>query len=419
MTEVSHAPDVSPDLTVTRPLAGRRILMIAPQPFFQPRGTPISVYHRCVALGRMGARVDLLTYPIGEDVEIEGVTIHRAAGGGLFKSIRIGPSWRKIPLDLALFFMAFRFLARNRYDLVHTHEEAGIFYALASFLFGAPHLYDMHSSLPQQFGNFQFLNVWPVVATFRLFERLTLQRSRGLITICPDLEKTVTDLAPDRPQVMIENYVDNLTAFGADPEAARRIAGTWKDAGRKTVLYAGTLEPYQGLDLLVESAPAVVARVPECRFLVVGGHPGQVDAIRAMARARGVAEHFAFTGQVPARDVAAYVDLCDVIVSPRTSGTNTPLKIYSYLRSGRPLVATRLHTHTQVLDDRIAFLADPDPSAFADGIVQALTDPRRAKSVAKAALERAEAEYSYASYLEKVKRAYEHVLGPLDGAEKA
>ena len=64
-----------------------------------------------------------------------------------------------------------------------------------------------------------------------------------------------------------------------------------------------------------------------------------------------------------------------MLVSPRSRGTNTPLKIYQYLRSGRAIVATRLLTHTQVLDDSVAILTGVSPQEFADGILAALADP--------------------------------------------
>jgi glycosyltransferase involved in cell wall biosynthesis len=66
------------------------------------------------------------------------------------------------------------------------------------------------------------------------------------------------------------------------------------------------------------------------------------------------------TGQRPAEEIPAYLDAATLLVSPRSTGTNTPLKIYQYLRSGRPIVATNLRTHTQVLAEDTAFLAEPD-----------------------------------------------------------
>src|SRR5207302_10840226 len=59
----------------------------------------------------------------------------------------------------------------------------------------------------------------------------------------------------------------------------------------------------------------------------------------------------------------------DLLVSPRSRGTNTPLKIYQYLRSGRATVATRLLTHTQVLSDETAILTGATAREFADGVL--------------------------------------------------
>ena len=72
-----------------------------------------------------------------------------------------------------------------------------------------------------------------------------------------------------------------------------------------------------------------------------------------------------FTGYQKARESRRFSRL--LISSPRlaSAGTNTPLKIYSYLRAGKPIVATDLLTHTQVLDREVAILVRPEPGAFA------------------------------------------------------
>ena len=74
-----------------------------------------------------------------------------------------------------------------------------------------------------------------------------------------------------------------------------------------------------------------------------------------------------FTGERPASEIPDLLAAADVLVSPRSRGTNTPLKIYQYLRSGRVIVATRLLTHTQVLDDGVAILTDATPAASPAG----------------------------------------------------
>ena len=80
-----------------------KILMIAPQPFFQPRGTPFSVLGRLHALSELGHEVDLITYHIGQNVKIPNVTIHRIKNIPFIRNIKIGPSLAKIPVDFLVF----------------------------------------------------------------------------------------------------------------------------------------------------------------------------------------------------------------------------------------------------------------------------------------------------------------------------
>jgi glycosyltransferase involved in cell wall biosynthesis len=172
------------------------------------------------------------------------------------------------------------------------------------------------------------------------------------------------------------------------------------------ILYTGTFEAYQGLDLLLDAMVHVRRAIPHARLLMVGGKPEQVDRVRSSARAVGIADAVVFSGEQPAEEVPAYLLAADVLVSPRSRGTNTPLKIYQYLRSGKPIVATRLLTHTQVLDDRTSILTEASAAEFGAGIVAALTDVDRASAVGRRARELAETKYSYEAYLERTREAY-------------
>ena len=178
------------------------------------------------------------------------------------------------------------------------------------------------------------------------------------------------------------------------------------------VVYTGTFEAYQGLDMLFGAMASVVGVRPDARLVLAGGQPDQIEQARAQARASGVEAATVFAGERPAAQIPAYLLAADVLVSPRSRGTNTPLKIYQYLRSGRPIVATRLVTHTQVLSDETAILADPTPSAFGSGILTALDDRHRAAVVARHARELAETKYSEKAYLERTRDAYAALFAP-------
>ena len=132
-----------------------RILMVAPQPFFKARGTPFSVLHRIRALCESGHTVDLVTYPFGEDITIDGLKIYRSRRSAFVNDVKIGPSIGKILLDIPLYFTTRQLLKKNAYDIIHSHEEAAFFCVSLARKFKLLHLYDMHSSLPQQLRNFR------------------------------------------------------------------------------------------------------------------------------------------------------------------------------------------------------------------------------------------------------------------------
>ena len=384
--------------------------MIAPEPFFEPRGTPFSEFHRIRALITLGHEVDLVTYPFGQDVAMPGLRVFRCLRPPFVRGAKVGPSLAKIPLDALLTLTAIRRVLSSRYDAVHSHEEGGLIGAVLAAFVGLPHLYDMHSSLPQQLTNFAFSRSRIVRRLFLSIERFMIRRSRVVIVICPSLEDTVRAIEPHAQTVLIENAPGSAEdrAMPAQALEVRRALGL--DPATPMVLYTGTFEAYQGLDLLFDAMAFVHRTRPDARLVLAGGKPDQIERFRAHAREAGIESATIFAGERPASEIPAYLLAADVLVSPRSRGTNTPLKIYQYLRSGKPIVATRLLTHTQVLSDETAILTDATPRAFAAGILAALTDVARAAAVGRRAQDLAETKYSYEAYLERTRQACDRLL---------
>jgi glycosyltransferase involved in cell wall biosynthesis len=229
--------------------------------------------------------------------------------------------------------------------------------------------------------------------------------SAVVITICQELQDTVAHMGMGERALLIENVmggdVDEPPSPGGDD-----VRAAWGIApGSPLALYTGTFEPYQGLDLLMAAAARLAATHPHARVLVVGGEASQVVEARDRAAEAGAGETMVFAGQQPAREIPRFVAACDVLVSPRIRGTNTPLKIYSYLRSGKPIVATDLLTHTQVLTSQVARLVPPDARALAAAVGSLLDDPAERDRLGAAARQLADEKYSRAVYLARTAEA--------------
>lgn len=383
-----------------------KILMIAPQPFFQPRGTPISVLHRLNTLSKLGHEIDLVTYHLGQNISFPNVSYYRIPKLLFIKKIKVGPSKTKIILDLLVILKVSKLLLKNKYDVIHSHEEAGFFGTWFANLLGIMHLYDMHSSLPQQLTNYKFTRSKIVIKLFERLEKGTIKNSDALITICPELYNYVHQLYPDKKQVLIENVADNDDIFHLSDSENLNLREQYNLCSKIIILYAGTFEPYQGLDLLIESSKEVISRNNNISFTLVGGNPDQVEHYRQKARKNKLSDHFVFTGQVAPSLVPKFIDMADILVTPRIEGNNTPLKIYSYLRSGKPIVATNHITHTQVLNDQVAILTDCNAQSFAAGLIKVLEDKELRQKIATTARALAEEKYSYAAYLQKTTTIY-------------
>jgi len=378
-----------------------RILFLAPQPFFEVRGTPLAVLHLTKTLGSLGHEVDLLTFPRGKAVPIDGVRHLRSLPLPVGR-VKAGPSLAKMALDVPFAAEAAARIALGRYDVVHAVEEAAHLAAPFTRLLGVPLVMDVDSLIPDQLRYSGFATRGPILWLAETLEQSALRQAAAVVTVCTSLTESVRARRADAAVYQIEDppLTDHAHLPGGDAVATLRRELSLPPG--PVVLYSGNFEPYQGVDLLVDA----MAEVEGARAVFMGGEPHEIAELKARAREKGAAERCVFAGKRPPSELPVFLAAADVLASPRRKGTNTPFKLYTYLASGRPIVATRILSHTQVIDEKTAFLVDPTPEALAAGLRAALEQPDEARARAERGLDLVEREYSEARYREKVERAY-------------
>jgi len=372
-----------------------RILVLAPQPFFVPRGTPIAVRALLQVLSGEGHDCDALVFSEGTDPEIERVRVHRVPALPGTRNMAPGFSLKKVICDAMMLPMAAWRLARHDYDLVIAVEESAFIALVLKPFFRVPYVYDMDSSIPEQIGDKFNLPGW----LSRLLEGAEARAARGsigAITCCQALQDLVEGYAPGLP-------VQTLEDVTLIEDVSETVAPGDCRFDEPVVMYIGNLESYQGVGLLIESFAKAINAGQHARLVIIGGTDSHIAEHRALAESLGIADNVSLLGPRPVDRIGEYLAQATIVASPRTQGRNTPMKVYSYLDSGSPLLATRLPTHTQVLDDRISMLVEPNAEDMARGIHALLSDPNLRQSLAAAAQERVRQDFSAEAYARKLK----------------
>jgi len=390
--------------------AAGRVLMVAPQPFFRVTGTPISILAMCRALTESGYAVELWTLPHGEPVALDRLRVRRVPRLPLVRGVPVGFSPAKLAYNLLLAGAVLLRLLRERFAVVHAVEEAAFYAVPLARLRGVPAITDLDSDLVQQLRESASPLARALARPAARLRRTALRRSAAALAVAGHMRALARAERPDLPVFEIRDIPLEETLRPPDPArmaALRRELGL---EGRRLLVYTGNYDRRQGLEALVRAMAAVTARQPAALLLVVGGDAAEGRALEALAGRLGAGDAVRPIGRRPPETMAEFMGLAEVLVSPRLEPHATPLKIFSYMASGRPIVATDLPTHTEVLAADAAFLVPPTAAGLAAGILAALERPEEAAARGARARRLVLERHTYARFRDELAAAYRAIL---------
>ncbi|HTX06124.1 MAG TPA: glycosyltransferase, partial [Steroidobacteraceae bacterium] len=291
-----------------------RILLVAPQPFYQERGTPIAVRMLAETLCGQGHAVDLLTYHEGADLDIEGLRILRTPALPGLRHVPIGISWKKLVCDLLISGRLLGLALSRRYDVIHAVEEA-VFPAILLRSSGGPRIvYDMDSMLGES-----LVSKWrllrPALRLLRAIERAVIRRTDAVFAVCNDLACNVRVDAPGVPVFLIEDVALPAQQYSGGAEPLRELLGLRGELA----LYIGNLQRYQGIEQVVR-AMALVPKERELTLVIIGGWPEDIRRVRALVRKLHLEEQVYLLGPRPLAQLEGFLSQADLLVSPRLLG---------------------------------------------------------------------------------------------------
>ena len=347
-----------------------KVLVLAPHPFFVNRGTPIDVLLVLWALSsRDDVEVDCIVYPEGKDIDLPHVTLHRLP---LFKGIkgtRPGFSLSKILLDVVMLFYAWKMVHANRYDVIHAGEESVFIAMLMKLFYKIPYIYDLDSSIAQQMVEKHSILHF-LAPLFNWAETRAIQGAVATAPVCHAL----ADLCRKNGARKIVTLHDISQLKNPNLPRKGRLNEEIGTDGL-VLLYCGNLEEYQGVGLLIDSFAHVVEKNDDIQLVIIGGIPEDIEQYKERASKLGMDGRVHFLGPRPFDQLEEYLAEADILTAPRIRGVNTPMKIFPYMHSGKPVLLTKLPTHTQIVSDNEAYLAPPEPEPFARGILELAENP--------------------------------------------
>lgn len=216
--------------------------------------------------------------------------------------------------------------------------------------------------------------------------------------------------------VVIPDAFDPMLYFPQDVSEARRV--TRIIPGASVIGYAGLTFAYRRLDLLVSAFAIIQGEFPGALLVLVGGRPHEVAELRALAGELGIAEErLIMPGQVTQVESARYLNASDVLVIPDTvtGMTASPLKLFEYMATGKPIVCKDMPALREILgsDSARFFRAESVPD-LADAIRDLLLNPSEGAKLGEAALEKS-AGYTYRARANRIAGVVRGVLSSRPG----
>jgi glycosyltransferase involved in cell wall biosynthesis len=362
-----------------------RICTLAACPFPANHGTPGSIRELCEAVAERGHDVHVVTYHIGQPIPLTGVHLHRVRSLTREAAVVVGPTSRRPLYDLQMVFKAVKVIRRHDIDVIHAHGyEAALVGWLCKLATGVPVVYSGHNTMEDELPTYGFIRPrWAAATLAKLLDAFVPRIGDRCVPHSQNIENFLCARG-------LAHRSDPVINFGIDIDAVshgdgRRVRKQYNLGAGPVVLYAGVMNQFQRLDLLLEAMVRVLRSKPTARLLLVVTieQAEHARTIRDTAKRLGIADHVVLTDVQTLATVPDFLQACDVAVVPRPCAPGFPIKLLNYMSARKPCVLFA-SSASRVEHRKHALLVSPDTSdALASAIVELLDGPALRSALAE------------------------------------
>jgi glycosyltransferase involved in cell wall biosynthesis len=247
-----------------------------------------------------------------------------------------------------------------------------------SKLFGIPYFVELNGIVEKEL-NFKKFEL-PI---YLLILGKTFKNACGIIAVTPGIIDHYSKIFPwvHEKSHVVSNGVDSRLFKPMSAEACRKMLNI-NDG--PIVIFVGELAYWQGVKYLIEAVPHVLIKFPSAKFLLVGEGIVKKDLVEQV-RKLGLAKSIIFEGGKQYEETPIYINAADICVAPFSKWRNSkiglsPLKIYSYIACGKPIVASRVPNLEFIESGEMGILVEPeDPVSLAGAILSLLMNEETRK----------------------------------------
>lgn len=347
--------------------------------------------------------------------EIDGLVFHRTSGGVS------GPTGLREWREIARLADTVEALGREwRPDVLHAHSPAlcGAAGLRAAARLGLPLVYEIRAFWEDAaVGNGASREGSAKYRLTRALESRVVAKADAVVTICQGLRQDLIARGTDPARIAIMPNGVDLELFGTPLARDPALAADLGLGDGPVIGFIGSFYDYEGLDDLIAAMPALTARHPQARLLLVGGGPCG-EALRAQAAASLATAAIRFVGRVPHDQVERYYALADVMAYPRKrsrlTDLVTPLKPLEAMAQGKLVAASDVGGHRELIADGVtgALFAPDDPAACASVLANLLDRKEQWEAYRSAGRAHVEQQHDWRRNAERYRDVYQALLRP-------
>jgi len=293
------------------------------------------------------------------------------------------PRVRGINYLLTIFysFMAIRkVLDVNKIDVIYCRDFFSGFSAiLISKMKKIPFVFEVNGILSEEAKIKKHSKLY--IFIIKIFERFVFRNSDAFICVTEKLKRIVKERYDKKNVYYVPNGV-NTDLFKPIKNAKKFLKF---DEDFYYVVFVGSFAPWQGLDILIKSAPEIVKSVSDTRFLIIGDDI-EKKALVARIADLSLQDIFIFVGRVAYTEVSRYINACDICTIPKLplSSGYSPLKLYEYMACEKPVIASKIEGFEILEQNNAGILVKPEsPKELSKAIIKLLKNEELRREMSK------------------------------------